>query len=141
MLRCARLLLLAVSSSLVAGTASAHHSHALYDMTQSDHVAGTIAKLEWTNPHIFVWLYAPDKKAKSGYQLYAFESGSVALMARAGWNHGSLTAGEKVAVDYIPLRDGRPGGALLKLTRPDGRSLGGDPLLVHAFQGSARDQK
>jgi hypothetical protein len=140
MRHCIRGLFPLVWATLASGSAWAHHSHALFDMSHSASVAGTVAKLEWTNPHIFLWLYVPDSTQKNGYQLYAFESGSVALMARAGWDHGSLAAGEKVSVKYMPLRDGRSGGAILQVTRANGKTLSGDPLIVQASQGPAKER-
>jgi hypothetical protein len=40
-----------------------------------------------------------------------------------GWTRSSLTPGDKVTVDFSPLRSGRPGGALRLLTFADGRTL------------------
>jgi hypothetical protein len=123
----------AVLLMLTAGTTTAHHSHALFDLSRSVSVSGTVAKLDWSNPHI--------RQQKTGYRLYAFESGSVALMARAGWDHDVLKPGQKLTVDYMPLRDGRPGGSLLKLTLADGRSLTGDPLIVRAHEAQLQGTK
>jgi hypothetical protein len=122
-------------------TASAHHSHALFDMSRANSVSGTVAKLEWNNPHIFIWVYVADRQQKSGYTLYAFESGSVALMARGGWDHNALKSGDRLSVEYMPLRDGRPGGALLRATLADGKVLMGDPLVVKARQALLRGDK
>ncbi len=41
----------------------AHHSYAMFDGTQTQTVDGTVAKLEWTNPHVFVWVYVPNAQA------------------------------------------------------------------------------
>ena len=40
--------------------AAAHHSYAMFDGTRTLTVKGTLAKLEWTNPHVFVWVYVPN---------------------------------------------------------------------------------
>ena len=44
--------------------AFAHHSYALFDLTQRRSVEGVVAKFEWTNPHTWVWMYV---KGKNGY--------------------------------------------------------------------------
>ena len=106
----------------------AHHSYVMFDTSKSVTVSGTAAKFEWTNPHIFLWVYVPDKTQKSGYQLYAFESGSLVLMARQGWDRETIQVGEKLTIEYFPLKDGRPGGALVQLTHADGRANKGDPI-------------
>lgn len=45
------------------GTALAHHSHAMFDQREPLLIEGSLAKLEYVNPHSTVWLYAkkPDK--------------------------------------------------------------------------------
>ena len=41
-------------------TALGHHSFALFDLTKKVTVKGVVAKIEWTNPH--VWVYADDHR-------------------------------------------------------------------------------
>jgi hypothetical protein len=110
-------------STLWAAGASAHHSYAMFDGTRVLQVSGTVAKLEWTNPHVFVWVYVANSAASSGYDLYAFENGSTNVLARRGWSKAVLPASQEVALDYWPLRDGRKGGHLKSITFPDGRVL------------------
>src|SRR6185503_13951192 len=66
--------------------ASAHHSYAMFDGSKTVTVKGFVAKLDWTNPHVFIWLHVPNPKAASGYDLYAFENGSTNVLARRGWS-------------------------------------------------------
>jgi hypothetical protein len=110
-----------------ASVASAHHTYAMFDLRQSAVVEGTVAKLEWTNPHTFVWIYVKKPGDAGGYDLWAFENGPIFLMRRQGWTPDSLTEGEKVVVQYFPLRDGRNGGHLVRIVREDGSELIGDP--------------
>jgi hypothetical protein len=86
------------------------------------------------NPHVFVWIYVPNAKAKDGYDLYAFENGSPNVLTRLGWSRTVLTVGEKITVEYWPLKDGRNGGHFLKATRAQGQVLvgAGGP---NAFKG------
>ncbi|MGC3982430.1 MAG: DUF6152 family protein [Steroidobacteraceae bacterium] len=120
--------LLAALSLLWLMPSTAHHSYALFDTSKVVSVSGVAAKFEWINPHSFIWVYVPDKQQKSGYQLHAFESGSMVVMAREGWDRNSVRVGDKLSVDYFPLRDGRPGGSLVKITHADGRVFKGDPF-------------
>ena len=119
---------------LMALPVSAHHSFAMFDFAQPAQVSGTAAKLEWSNPHVFVWMYVPDKRFPSGYQLYAFETGSLVLMARVGWDRHAISPGDKISVDYMPLRDGKPGGFLVRMTKSDGKVLNGDPAALQALK-------
>lgn len=114
----------AVALAAVLGTnASAHHSYAMFDATRVLTVEATIAKLEWTNPHVFVWVYVANSAVPGGYDLYAFENGSTNVLARRGWSKDVLPAGQPVELQYWPLRDGRKGGHLKNIRFADGRLL------------------
>ena len=125
----------AVAALLLAGTALAHHSYAMYDRDKHVTVEGTIAKFEWTNPHTFLWFYAP--KAGGGYQLTGLEGGGPAELTRMGWSKASFKVGEKVTVEYTPLKDGRPGGSFLKATHADGSVTKGEGGPPGAARGAA----
>jgi hypothetical protein len=105
-------------------TAQAHHTYAMFDKSKLLSVHGTVAKLEWANPHVFVWLYVPSASKPGKYDLYAFENGSPNAISKIGWNRNSLQPGDQVTIEYSPLRDGRKGGHLDKATLTDGRVLG-----------------
>ncbi len=104
----------------------AHHSYAMFDMSKSAFVQGSVAKVEWVNPHVFVWLYVAKPNEAGKYDLYAFETGPVNMLTRYGWTKETLAAGEKVQVQYFPLKDGRKGGAFIKAIHADGRETLGD---------------
>jgi hypothetical protein len=108
-----------------APTALAHHSYAMFDGTRTATVKGSVAKLEWTNPHVFIWVYVPNAAAESGFDLYAFENGSPNVLARLGWSKTTFAAGEELTVEYWPLTDGRTGGHFARATRADGTVLRG----------------
>jgi hypothetical protein len=108
-----------------AQAAAAHHSYAMFDGTRTATVKGTVAKLEWTNPHVFVWVYVPNGARENGFDLYAFENGSPNVLARLGWSKTTLAGGEELTVDYWPLADGRTGGHFARATRADGTVLRG----------------
>ena len=132
--------LIASLALLLAGPVWGHHSYAMFDGAKTRTVTGTIAKLDWSNPHVFVWMYVLNVKAANGHDLYAFENGSTNILGRRGWSPTVLKPGEKVSIEYWPLRDGRTGGFLRKVSHEDGRvtmGLGG-PGASHAVQEAAR---
>jgi len=121
-IRCVGVLLL-----LQVPSAFAHHSYAVIDNTRVLEVTATVAKLEWVNPHIFLWAYVADESQESGYQLYAFETGSITMMTKAGWTRDdTVKVGEEVTIEYLPLFNGEPGGSLATLTHADGTVTPGD---------------
>lgn len=130
-------LILLFAACVAAPAAIAHHSYAMFDATRTSTVRGTVAKVEWRNPHVYVWVYVP-RGPGSGQDLYAFENAAVPTLERLGWSRDALPAGETVSVDFFPLRDGRRGGHLLKVLRGDGTALngvGGTPPPVSARTG------
>lgn len=110
---------------LGAATAAAHHSYAMFDGNRTVTVTGTVAKLEWTNPHVFIWLYVPKASGDQGFDLYAFENGSPNVLARMGWSKDTFAAGEELTVEFWPLTDGRTGGHFARARRADGTELRG----------------
>jgi hypothetical protein len=101
------------------GTASAHHSGAAYDMDHPRTMQGTVKTVNWTNPHI---TFVVESDAKDG-QTWVFEVSSPGVLTRSGWTKHSLQPGDHAIFHYAPLRDGNPGGFLLKVNLPDGREL------------------
>jgi hypothetical protein len=114
---------LLASASLSAGAALAHHSYAMFDASATSKVTGTVAKLEWTNPHAFLWVYVPSRDKPGAYDLWGFENGSPSVLQGHGWNREVLKAGDKVEIEYWPLRDKSNGGHCEKVTFADGRAL------------------
>jgi hypothetical protein len=120
---CPRLRFLAFFLLAPAGTVLAHHSYAMFDTARTGMVTGTVAKLEWMNPHAFLWVYVPNPDKPGTYDLWGFENGSPSVLQGHGWNKEILKAGDKITVEYWPLRDGSNGGHCEKVTVADGRAL------------------
>jgi len=111
-------LALAAASSLglLAAPAMAHHSFAMFDKDHPGSMTGTVKQLNWSNPHIALMVYR-DVKPGEAPQLWTFESGAPGNLNRAGWTSHSINPGDKVRVDYQPLRDGGNAGEVIKVTQ------------------------
>lgn len=120
---CRKLGALILALAAPSGVALAHHSYAMFDTSGTSTVTGTVAKLEWSNPHAFIWVYVPSRDKPGTYDLWGFENGSPSVLQGHGWNKDVLKAGDKVVVEYWPLRDGTIGGHCEKVTLADGRAL------------------
>jgi Family of unknown function (DUF6152) len=116
----------AVLVCLGAAPALAHHSYSMFDTTKSVFAEGTVAKVEWVNPHTFVWLYVERADKPGEYDLYGFENGPITMLMRNGWTKETLRIGEKVTIQYFPLKDGRTGGSFVKAIHADGTESIGD---------------
>jgi Family of unknown function (DUF6152) len=121
--------LIGFTASVMVLPALAHHSYAVFDLGKRVTVAGSVAKFEWTNPHSYLWVYVPRPGNPKEYDLYGFETGSPTNMTRQGWTKSVLKAGDRVSIEYAPLKDGRHGGHLARVTVADGRVLPGDRLV------------
>jgi hypothetical protein len=109
---------------LVSGPVSAHHAFAAFDFSRPSTLHGTVHAFEWANPH--VWLWVTSDEADSKGSTFAFEAPSINELTRFdGWNKHVLNVGDKVTVVYAPLRNGKQGGSLRKITLADGRVLFG----------------
>ena len=98
--------------------AFAHHSFAVYDRTKTLTLKGTVKTFQWTNPHCVVWvLVQPDGGAEP--QEWSFETTSPGVLTRGGWTRNSIKPGDRVSVEFSPLRDGSHGGGLNSVTLID----------------------
>jgi len=102
--------------------ATAHHSGAAYDMEHLRTTEGTVKTVNWTNPHI-TFVIECDAKEGEAPQTMVFEVSSPGVLTRSGWTKRSLQPGDHAVFHYAPLRDGNPGGFLLKVDLPNGQVL------------------
>ncbi len=109
----------------VAGTAvslRAHHAFAAeFDAKKPVHFTGTVTKMEWVNPH--VWLHIDVKKPDGTVENWAFEAGTPNVLFRRGFTKQSLLPGTEVVVDGYQAKDGLRRANGRDLTFPDGRKL------------------
>ena len=112
-------LVYSISTTPVVG----HHSFAQFDMTRTMVLNGTVRTLEWTNPHVWLWVDVSD--GQEGHKVWGLEGAALGEMSRRGWSREVVKPGDKITVEIHPLRDGRSGGSLGKVTLGDGRILAG----------------
>jgi hypothetical protein len=103
------------------GSALAHHSFAMFDMSKTLTLAGTVTNFEWTNPHSWIWIQVPD--GKGGSQLWGLEGQAPGELTRHGWTRHSINVGDKISVQIHPLKDGQLGGSFREVTLADGTVL------------------
>jgi len=120
-------LLAAAAVLLLATPVAAHHSFAMFDSVNKTTITGTVTRFEWTNPHVFIELDVPGSNGELKH--WSVELGSPSILQRSGWKYSDVKPGQKVTAIVNPLRDGRPGGMLYRLTLADGsmRGNGGPP--------------
>ncbi len=117
--RMKRLLLGLTAAAALAGPASAHHALAMFDRAEPVTFTGVVKSFELMNPHSWLQVDVAGAAGKPTTE-WALEVESPGVMARAGVKPSDFVVGERVKVTAWPLRDGRPGGSLVSLTRPNG---------------------
>ena len=109
----------------LAGTAvslRAHHAFAAeFDANKPVHFEGTVTKMEWINPH--VWLHMDVKKPDGTVENWAFEAGTPNVLFRRGFTKESLLPGTKVIVEGYQAKNGLKRANGRDLTFPDGKKL------------------
>jgi predicted small integral membrane protein len=115
---------LLVASALVANAAHAHHSFsAMYDATKPVRLAGTLSKVEWTNPHSYFFL---DVKGADGkVTTWACEGAGPGALSRRGFKRTDIKIGDKLIVDGYLARSGGNIIDARRVTLPNGRVVSG----------------
>jgi uncharacterized protein DUF6152 len=120
---------------LASAPSLAHHSGAMFDREKVVTLVGTVKEFDYANPH--TWLYVLVTDAKGDETVWAIETEGPSALMRAGIKKSSLVPGDKVTVQANPLRDGRPAGAWLAVTKEDGTRLMPRPYAVPAVAAPA----
>jgi hypothetical protein len=115
-----------IAAALVAGSALAHHSFAVFfneDRTVA--ITGEVMDFQFRNPHGVLRVIVKGKQgAKEEWRI---ETNSPSILRRRGWTPQSLKAGEVITVEGWPARDGSRYMRMRKVTRANGE-LVGQPL-------------
>jgi hypothetical protein len=111
---------------LGAASLGAHHSFdAEYDSKQPITVTGFVTKVDWINPHAYIYI---DTKDDTGaVKNYRIEMGPPYALARGGWTRTTLQIGDEITVHGAALaKDGSHGAGSMQttfLTRANGQKL------------------
>ena len=101
---------------------AAHHSFAAeFDGTKPVTLKGTVARMEWTNPH--AWLHVDVKGGDGKVVSWMVEGGAPNALLRRGWNKNSVPTGTAVIVQGFRARDGSNRANGGEVTLPDGKKL------------------
>ena len=97
----------------------AHHATTMFDRDKVLTITGVIKEVQWTNPHVGIFVTGTLKDGDTP-TIWVLEVSSPGNLTRAGgWTRNSVKAGDKVSVDFWPLRNGAKGGYLKKVTLTD----------------------
>jgi|SRR6516225_10234595 hypothetical protein len=110
---------------MASGSLLAHHSLAgVYDMKNEKELSGTVAKLQFTNPHGSLSIEV--KNDDGSTTEWVLTLGSATALAQRGIGKtgpNALHVGDSIKVKFLPAKNGSPLGALRAVTFPDGRVI------------------
>ena len=101
----------------------AHHAFtAEFDANNPITLKGAVTKVEWINPHS--WLYLDMKDSTTGkVESWKVEMGAPNQLMRRGWNMNSLPVGTEVVVEGYRAKNGMQVANGGSVTLADGRKL------------------
>lgn len=113
---------------------SAHHAFAAeFDANKPIKLRGTVAKMEWINPH--TWIHIEVKRPNGTVEGWAIEGGPPNALFRRGFNRDSLPTGIEIVVEGFRAKDGSRRANGRDVTFADGRRL----FLGSSGTGAPRD--
>ena len=141
----------------------AHHSFsAEFDASKRVTLKGVVTKVDWRNPHIYVYLNVKDDSGK--VIEWACEGGPPNVLMREGWSRNTVKEGDQVTIDgavakdssnrcnsrFVMLSDGRKvfagsseenpaGGGLVAQSAPGGGRGGRGPAAGPLTRGPDRN--
>ena len=121
---CTKLVMLIAGAGLVLASArtSAHHAFAAeFDANNPVKLRGTVAKMEWINPH--TWIHLDVKTPKGTVERWMIEGGPPNALYRRGFTQKSLPQGAEIVVEGFRAKDGSMRANGRDLTFADGRRL------------------
>ena len=102
----------------------AHHSFAVeYDANKPVEGTGVVTKVEWTNPHMRVYVDVVD--AKGVVTNWNLELGSPNSVLRRGWTRSDIKPGDKISFKGFGGRSVLARSVADSITLADGRSFSG----------------
>ena len=118
---------IALAVMLAAGTAWAHHNmSALFDFNDRVMLSGTLTKIDWRNPHIYVFV---DAKNGDQVQAWSIEGPPPGFFRTRDINKDDFekAVGKTVTAEASRARDGSRSGLMRVITLPDGKVVSACP--------------
>jgi hypothetical protein len=115
-------LLVAVGFLLAVAPIWGHHSNAAqFDATKRTTLKGEITKVEWTNPHAYIFVSVKDAGGK--VVTWGLEGFPPNTLLRTGWSQKDIKQGDTISFEGCVARNGDPIMLAREITLPSGKKL------------------
>ena len=104
---------------LPASLALAHHSFAMFDQTKKVTHTGKVAEVQWTNPHVWIFVDVPTAGGES--ERWGIEFTSKVHLTRRGFDPDNFQPGDEVEFTVSPYANGKPGGRFFTIKMANGK--------------------
>ena len=112
----------------LAAAASAHHNmSAMFDFNQRFTETGTLSKVDWRNPHIYLTVDARNDQGQA--EAWSFEGPPPVFFRTREFSREDFekSLGKEVTVEASRARDGSKAGLIRELKLSDGRVISACP--------------
>lgn len=100
----------------------AHHSFAAeFDANKKVTLKGNVTKVDWMNPHI--WLYLDVKDDKGVAAKWQCEGGPPNTLTRNGWTKSAIKLGDEITIEGTLAKDGSKTCNATRVSLPDGKRV------------------
>jgi len=110
-----------IALAAFAPLALAHHSVSMYDMEHPTTLKGTVERLEWTNPHGYIYLEVKDDKGLTVE--WAVEINSPNFLKHNGWTSTIVKPGDVITATGGAAKSGAKTMRCTTVVLPDGTVL------------------
>lgn len=109
---------LAIMFAVGSGLVHAHHSATMFDFDKEITITGVVKEFQYTNPHAWLIVTVADDSGESTN--WSIELGAPTLLRAGGIGKKTFLPGEEYKLTFHPMKDGRPAGEHISITKPDG---------------------
>jgi hypothetical protein len=110
---------------LAVGPVWAHHNNVRFDPGKRVTLTGTLSRLDWRNPHIYMYMEAKNDRGQVETWSLECQPPNFFAIRKVSKTDFEKILGQTVTAEFSPARDGSSNGLLWRITLPDGRVVAG----------------